>query len=85
MSRRVLKELADATGETCFIAKLANDEVTSIAMESADASVGIHVPPGHHLPPYATATGKLLIACRIGKRSNGTSTRRVSPSPVVPS
>ena len=62
MSRRILKELADATGETCFIARLISDHVTSIAMESPDASVGIYVMPGHQLPPYATASGKLLIA-----------------------
>ena len=34
----------------------------SIGRTIYDASVGIYVAPGHHLPPYATATGKLLIA-----------------------
>lgn len=62
MSRRLLKEVAEKTGETCFIARLNNDEVTSIAMESPDAGVGVYVMPGHRLPPYATASGKLLIA-----------------------
>ncbi len=67
MSHRFLKGVAEMTNETCFIAKLDGDEITSIAMESPDAGVGIYVLPGHRLPPYATATGKLLIALQEPK------------------
>lgn len=61
-TERSLKELAGALGETCFIARRFNGEVTSVAMESPDAGVGIYVTPGHELPWHASASGKLLAA-----------------------
>jgi len=61
-SKRLLKSLADETGETCFIARLYGATIRSVVMESPDASVGVYVMPGHPLPPHATATGKLLTA-----------------------
>lgn len=61
-SKRLLKALAEETGETCFIARLIGTTVESVVMESPDASVGVYVVPGHVLPPHATATGKLLTA-----------------------
>lgn len=61
-SKRLLKNLADECGETCFIARLYGATIYSIVMESPDASVGVYVTPGHVLPPHAAATGKLLTA-----------------------
>lgn len=61
-SQRKLKQLADLSAETCFIARRFNGAVQSVAMESPHASVGIYVTPGHDLPWYATASGKLLVA-----------------------
>ncbi|HWK63783.1 MAG TPA: IclR family transcriptional regulator [Rhizobiaceae bacterium] len=61
-SKRLLKALADETGETCFIARLYGATIRSVVMESPDASVGVYVTPGYELPPHAAATGKLLTA-----------------------
>lgn len=61
-SKRLLKNLAEESGETCFIARLYGATIHSIVMESPDASVGVYVTPGHVLPPHAAATGKLLTA-----------------------
>ncbi|ESX19642.1 hypothetical protein X765_32020 [Mesorhizobium sp. LSHC440B00] len=61
-SKRLLKTLAEESGETCFIARLYGVTIRSLVMESPDASVGVYVTPGYILPPNATATGKLLTA-----------------------
>ncbi|BCH05177.1 IclR family transcriptional regulator (plasmid) [Mesorhizobium sp. 131-2-5] len=61
-SKRLLKTLAEESGETCFIARLYGVTIRSVVMESPDASVGVYVTPGYILPPNATATGKLLTA-----------------------
>lgn len=61
-SERPLKNLAEATGETCFIARLFGATVQSVIMESPDASVGVYVMPGHVMAPHATASGKVLTA-----------------------
>lgn len=62
MGKRLLKMLADATGETCFVARLYGASVRSIAMESPNAVIGVYVTPGSSLPSHVTATGKLLTA-----------------------
>ncbi|WP_165779568.1 IclR family transcriptional regulator [Mesorhizobium sanjuanii] len=51
-SKRLLKALAEETGETCFIARLYGATIQSIVMEPPDASVG-GVLPGHVLLPHA--------------------------------
>ncbi|MEC7760640.1 MAG: IclR family transcriptional regulator [Pseudomonadota bacterium] len=61
-SYRILKALADETGETCFITRLSGTQIESVVMESPDAAVGLYVVPGHVMPPHATASGKVLTA-----------------------
>ena len=61
-TKRILKALAEETGETYFIARLYGATIRSVVMESPDASVGVYVTPGHVLPPHAAASGKLLTA-----------------------
>lgn len=78
-SRRILKELAEDTHLTSFIAKLDGNQIISVAMESPDASVGVYVVPGHTLPPHASATGKLLTALQ-----DEAVRREILPSELVP-
>ncbi|ESX19235.1 hypothetical protein X765_32220 [Mesorhizobium sp. LSHC440B00] len=51
-SKRLLKALAEETGETCFIARLSGATIQSIVMEPPDASGGLDVLP-HVLLPHA--------------------------------
>jgi DNA-binding IclR family transcriptional regulator len=61
-TKRFLRELSAATGETSFIAREMKGQVRSVAMESPDAAVAVYLMPGHDLPLHATASGKLLLA-----------------------
>jgi len=61
-SRHHLKQLAESSGETCFIARLVGQEIRSVAMETPDSRIGVYVTPGHPLLPHATASGKAIMA-----------------------
>ncbi|MET3597809.1 DNA-binding IclR family transcriptional regulator [Mesorhizobium shonense] len=52
-SKRLLKGLAEETGETCFIVRLCGATIQSILMEPPDANVDVDVLPGHVLLPHA--------------------------------
>ncbi|WP_115504227.1 IclR family transcriptional regulator [Mesorhizobium sanjuanii] len=85
-SKRLLKSLAEESGETCFIVRLYGATVRSLVMESPDASVGVYVTPGHILPPHATATGKLLAAMQepsLREAILQTELKRLTPHTIV--
>ncbi|MET3597808.1 DNA-binding IclR family transcriptional regulator [Mesorhizobium shonense] len=85
-SKRLLKSLAEESGETCFIVRLYGATVRSLVMESPDASVGVYVTPGHILPPHATATGKLLTAMQeqnLREAILQTELKRLTPHTII--
>lgn len=61
-TRKILGNLAEATGQTCFIARLAGFEIKSVSTESPDTPVRTYVVPGRTMPPNATASGKAILA-----------------------
>ncbi len=62
VTQRYLKELADKTGETCFIAKLTGRQIKSVSTESPDTPVRMYVVPGSVMPPNAAASAKAILA-----------------------
>lgn len=61
-TQRILQNLAESTGQTCFIAKLAGLEIKSVSTEAPDTPVRTYVVPGKSMPPNATASGKAILA-----------------------
>lgn len=61
-TQRILQNLAESTGQTCFIAKLAGTEIRSVSTEAPDTPVRTYVVPGKTMPPNATASGKAILA-----------------------
>ncbi|MGX9087042.1 IclR family transcriptional regulator [Mesorhizobium sp. 98Argb] len=57
-SKRLLKALAEETGEICFIARLCGTTIQSIVIEPPDASVGVDVLSGHVLLRHAAECRK---------------------------
>lgn len=57
-----LIELASATGETCYLAKLDGLQVSSLLMEAPDTPWRGFVLPGKHMPPHAAASAKAIMA-----------------------
>lgn len=61
-TQKILQNLADNTGQTCFITKLTGLEIRSVNTESPDTPVRTYVVPGKTMPPNATASGKAILA-----------------------
>jgi DNA-binding IclR family transcriptional regulator len=64
-TRRHLRELAETTGETCFVAKLSGRQIKSVISEAPDTPVGTYVVPGSIMPPNVTASAKAILAWQL--------------------
>ena len=62
MSHTFLKDLAEETGQACFIAKLTDNKIRSVAMVAPDNLVRGYVIPGRELWPHAAASAKAILA-----------------------
>ncbi len=60
--RGVLRNLVDATGETCNVGILDRDEVVYIERVECDWPLRLQFGPGSRVPVHATAIGKLMLA-----------------------
>jgi len=62
MSHTFLKDLVEETGQACFIAKLTDNKIRSVAMVAPDNLVRGYVIPGRELWPHAAASAKAILA-----------------------
>jgi DNA-binding IclR family transcriptional regulator len=62
MSYTFLKDLAEETGQACFIAKLTDNKIRSVAMVAPDNLARGYVVPGRELWPHAAASAKAILA-----------------------
>ncbi|WP_137387853.1 IclR family transcriptional regulator [Rhodoligotrophos defluvii] len=62
VSQPLLQELAAATDQVCFIARLDGAAVRSIAMVAPDNPVRPYVMPGREIPLHTGASAKALLA-----------------------
>ena len=58
----LLRDLADATGQACFIARLTDNKIRSVALVAPDTLVRAYVLPGRELWPHAAASAKAILA-----------------------
>lgn len=77
VSHAFLKDLADETGQACFIAKLTDNKIRSVAMVAPDDLVRGYVMPGLELWPHTAASAKAILAYQ----SSGV-LKAVLPSPL---
>jgi DNA-binding IclR family transcriptional regulator len=61
-SHTFLNDLADETGQACFIAKLTDNKFRSVAMVAPDDLVRGYVMPGRELWPHTAASAKAILA-----------------------
>lgn len=62
LTQPLLRELADETGETCYIARLIDRQVRSVAIVTPENAVRGYVVPGRELWPHAAASAKAILA-----------------------
>jgi len=62
LARPILKELVEKTGETCFIARLSDFNIHSVAMVTPDNDVRSFVLPGRTLAPHGASSAKAILA-----------------------
>lgn len=62
ISHTLLKDLADQTDQACFVAKLTDHRIRSVAMVAPDNPVRSYVIPGRELWPHAAASAKAILA-----------------------
>lgn len=77
ISHTILEELAQKTGQACFVAKLAGGKIRSVAMEAPDSLARGYVLPGRELWPHAAASAKAILAFQPEE-----AVRAVLPSPL---
>jgi len=58
----LLRDLADETGQACFIAKLTDNKIRSVALVAPDTLVRAYVMPGRELWPHTAASAKAILA-----------------------
>ncbi|WP_169738496.1 IclR family transcriptional regulator [Afifella pfennigii] len=58
----VVDELAAELGETCYVVRLGQARIFSIARNAPDQGHRLHVLPGDELPPHAAASAKAILA-----------------------
>jgi DNA-binding IclR family transcriptional regulator len=75
--RPLLQELADHTGETCFLARLSDFNIHSVAMVTPENDVRSYVVPGRMLAPHCAASAKAILAFQTEAIA-----RAVLPSPL---
>ncbi|MGE5247115.1 MAG: IclR family transcriptional regulator, partial [Verrucomicrobiota bacterium] len=61
-AKGILHELAASTGETCYISFLRGNEVVYLDAVEGTSTVRVVSRVGLHMPLYATAAGKALVA-----------------------
>jgi DNA-binding IclR family transcriptional regulator len=66
VTQPLLRELADETGETCYIARLMDRRVRSVAIATPENAVRGYVVPGRELWPHAAASAKAILAFQSG-------------------
>jgi DNA-binding IclR family transcriptional regulator len=57
-----LRDLAEETGQACFIAKLTDNKIRSVALVAPDNLVRAYVMPGRELWPHTAASAKAILA-----------------------
>lgn len=62
LARPILSELADASGEACYLTKLVDSRVFVAVSEAPEVRWRSYVQPGHEMPPHAAASAKAVIA-----------------------
>ncbi|GGC62168.1 IclR family transcriptional regulator [Chelatococcus reniformis] len=62
LSEALLRDFSASIGETCYIGRLEDVTVRSIAIASPETPWRGYVLPGKILQPYATASGKVIMA-----------------------
>ncbi len=77
VSHAFLRELAEETGQACFIAKLTDNKIRSVAMVAPDNLVRAYVLPGRELWPHTAASAKAILAYQ-----SGAVLKAVLPSPL---
>ena len=65
LTQPLLRELADETGETCYIARLVETRIQSVAIVTPENAVRGYVVPGRELWPHAAASAKAILAFQI--------------------
>jgi DNA-binding IclR family transcriptional regulator len=73
-----LRDLAEATGQACFIARLSDNKIRSVAVVAPDTLVRAYVLPGRELWPHAAASAKAILAYR-----SAAVLKAVLPSPLT--
>ncbi|GAA4530433.1 IclR family transcriptional regulator C-terminal domain-containing protein [Chelativorans composti] len=62
LTRRPLQELADVTGQSAFLVRLLNDEISSVNCVAPDTTVRFYIAPGTPMPINASASAKAILA-----------------------
>jgi DNA-binding IclR family transcriptional regulator len=62
LARPILKELVERTGETCFIARMSDFNIHSVAMVTPENDVRSYVLPGRILAPHGASSAKAILA-----------------------
>ncbi|WP_225027906.1 IclR family transcriptional regulator [Xinfangfangia pollutisoli] len=60
--RPVLAELAERTGEACFLARFGGGAVRSVEMVAPDNHLRPYILPGREITPYTGASAKAILA-----------------------
>lgn len=62
ISGRSLQQLAAATGQSAFLARLYEAEIRSVNCVAPDTTVRLHIVPGTLMPPHASASAKAILS-----------------------
>lgn len=62
LAKPLLRELAERTGDTCFLARLSGLSIRSVAMATPENDVHLYVVPGRELSPRHAASAKAILA-----------------------
>jgi DNA-binding IclR family transcriptional regulator len=77
VSHSLLRDLAEETNQACFIAKLTDNKILSVALVAPDNLARGYVIPGRELWPHAAASAKAILAFQ-----SEAVVRAVLPSPL---
>lgn len=62
ISARPLQQLAAATEQSAFLARLYETEIRSVNCVAPDTTVRLHIVPGTVMPPHASASAKAILS-----------------------
>jgi DNA-binding IclR family transcriptional regulator len=77
LARPILQELADRTGESCFMARLSDFNIHSVALATPENDVRSYVLPGRVLTPHGASSAKAILAFQTEATM-----RAILPSPL---